>query len=471
MSGKKLTSQARTGQSGVNLIEQLVLKMGCAWHSLNPSLDVGIDGEIELVNRATNEATGLVIRVQSKATVAAFPSENAHTFDWPCSERDIEYWVAGNTPVILVVSRPHLSEAYWVSIKDYFGSPARRKSKRIRFKKAESKFDADAYARLFALAAPRDRGLYFAPPPREETVFSSLLSVEKLPDRLWIGDTDLRSAPDVYAKLREAGVKANEFVLDNRRILSVHDLTQPPWSAIVDRGTVDDFDTSEWSQTTDQDRLRVFVHLLNKCLSSRVFAIGCDRRRDTGLYYYAATEDLKPLVMQYQSVQEKTERSVFLPYFYTKGKRQGEVKYYRHSGFYGQFRRYESKWYVDISPSYFFSSDGKYQHPLAEEYQKGIKRLEKNATVLGQIVMWSALLRGRGEEEEARWYPNPYTHLHFGPLAKFATGVGIDEKLWLESEEEVLAKSVTETVDDLPLFSPNDSPYAEEGSDEEELAS
>ena len=465
MPGKKLTPQVVKGQSGVNLIEQIVLKMGCSWHPLNPSLDVGIDGEIELVDPGSREATGLVLRVQSKATVASFPSETDGSFEWPCSERDLNYWLSGNTPVLLIVNRPHLSEAYWISIKDYFADPARLKTKKVFFDKKATKFSETSYSELLALAANRKRGLYFAPAPREERVFSSLLAVTKLPSRLWLAETDLRSPPAVYETLRQAGVASNEFVLREGRILSPHDLSLPPWSGFVDRGTVEDFDTAEWADTLDADKLRQFVQLLNRCLSARSFQIGCHRERDTGLYYFGASGDLKPVNRVYRSIKEIAQRSVFLPYLYAKGPNIGHVRYYRHNGYFGQFRRLGGAWYLDITPSYLFSSDGHRKHPLAEEYLKGIKRLEKNATVLGQVVMWAALLRGYGEDESPT-VPLPYEPLGFGALAAFSLGVGIEEKVWLANEEETIGASVAASFDDLPLFGSDDSPYADEAGKE-----
>lgn len=460
--GKKITQQASIGQQGVNLIERIVLRMGSTWNSLNASLDAGIDGQIELVDPDTREATNAVIRVQSKATIRAFPGETDGGFDWPCDERDLDYWMSGNAPVILVVSRPHLEEAYWVSVKDYFASPERRKAKRVRFDKQSMRLTKDSYRELAALAIPKDAGIYIAPRPREERVYSNLLEVSGLPDRLWLAETDLRRPGDVYARLREAGVEAPEFLLKDKRILAAHDLSEPPWSGFVDRGTVEEFDASHWSKSDDPDLVRRFVELLNHCLMTRCRQIGVERRKDDDMYYFAPTEDLTARVVPYRSVKETAERRVFQPYTYTSSDRAGEVSYYRHSAFFGQFRRYDGQWYLEIEPTYFFSSDGRRRHPFYESKLKGIKKLEKNGTVLGQVVMWAALLRGREENDEGMLGPAPYPFLRFGPLATFAIPIGIDDTAWLPNEEGAAAKSVSLTADDLPLFIEAD-PYAPAG--------
>jgi hypothetical protein len=465
--GKKLSVQAGIGQQGINLIERIVLQMGSAWHPGNASLDAGIDGQIELIDPVSREATNAIIRVQGKATSLAFPKETVDSFEWPCDERDLDYWMSGNAPVILVVARPKTDEAYWVSVKDYFNTPARQKTKRVLFDRRTMRFTPTAASALFALAVPKNVGIYFSPRPRQERIFSNLLTVTGLPDRLWQGETELHRPDEIFLRLRQAGVHAPEFVLRNKRILTIHNLTEPPWSTFVDRGTVEDFSAVQWAQSDDADTVRRFVELLNYCLSARARQIGCDRRQDDGMYYYRATADLSTRVVPYRSVMDQTKRDVFKAYPYKKGDRIGEISYYRHSAFYGQFLRYDTEWFLEVTPTYFFTLDGYRRHPFYESKLKGIKALEKNGTVLGQVVMWAALLRGRDEDDEGLFFRVPYAPLRFGPLNTFSLSVGIDDDAWLPNEETVVAKSVRLTANDLPLFQEAD-PYAaeEDGADD-----
>src|ERR1700749_4717713 len=115
---KTLSRQALQGQRGVNVLEEVVLEMGSRWSPSGPN-EVGIDGYIELFDPQTGHALGTTVALQSKA-VSAFERETPEPFDLTCSARDIDYWMQGNLPVILVVSRPASREAFWVSIKDYF---------------------------------------------------------------------------------------------------------------------------------------------------------------------------------------------------------------------------------------------------------------------------------------------------------------------------------------------------------------
>ena len=117
---KQISKSGILGQRGINLIERVVLGMGSRWTPSGPN-ETGIDGYIELYDPSDSTPLGRTLAVQSKA-VSAFESEDGATFSYWAQRRDLEYWLAGNMPVILVVSRPDTNEAYWVSIQDCFGT-------------------------------------------------------------------------------------------------------------------------------------------------------------------------------------------------------------------------------------------------------------------------------------------------------------------------------------------------------------
>ena len=102
---KKITPQSIIGQRGANLIEQIVLKMGYVWRATS-IFDVGIDGEIEIRDPMTGEMTNTIVKVQAKATTKPFQAETDNSFEYHCSPKDLDYWLQGNVPIILVVCRP-----------------------------------------------------------------------------------------------------------------------------------------------------------------------------------------------------------------------------------------------------------------------------------------------------------------------------------------------------------------------------
>src|SRR5882757_3681888 len=134
---KSLPVRIRHGQQGINLIEKIVLEMGSSWTPTG-SLDVGIDGTMELFDPASQIALGKILAVQSKV-VANPKNETDEGFDYYCEDRDIDYWLQGNMPVVLIVSQPKRGTAYWLSIKDYFNSVERRRAKKCHFSKRDDR--------------------------------------------------------------------------------------------------------------------------------------------------------------------------------------------------------------------------------------------------------------------------------------------------------------------------------------------
>lgn len=88
---KKIHDNQITGQQGVNLTERAVLEMGFAWHPTNQALEAGIDGIIEIIDKATGEATNNIIQVQVKTTTKKWSFEDSTTFTYLCKVEDIDY--------------------------------------------------------------------------------------------------------------------------------------------------------------------------------------------------------------------------------------------------------------------------------------------------------------------------------------------------------------------------------------------
>jgi hypothetical protein len=184
---KKLSRQVVRGQQGINLIERVVLAMHCTWTPTGAT-EVGIDGYIELFDPGTQHSLGKSLGVQSKVN-ATLSNERDDSFDYYCSERDLQYWLRGNLPVLLIVSRPENEEAYWLSIKDYFDTPEKIASKKTHFSKSVQRFDEHCLSSLVRTGRSATEGLYLGPTPQPERLISNLLTLKDYPEKLWIADT------------------------------------------------------------------------------------------------------------------------------------------------------------------------------------------------------------------------------------------------------------------------------------------
>src|SRR5215472_15528900 len=107
---KTVTPQTIIGERGIALISTRCLEMGFIFHPRR--VDHGIDGHIDLVEPGSGARAILnqTLLVQSKAQNRPFAFETADSFRYVCDERDLDMWLSGNAPVILVFSHPEQDE-------------------------------------------------------------------------------------------------------------------------------------------------------------------------------------------------------------------------------------------------------------------------------------------------------------------------------------------------------------------------
>jgi hypothetical protein len=422
------------GDRGIALIHTIVGDMGCVWTATK--LEAGIDGYIEIRDHVTGEMTNLIIQVQSKATEQDFQAETRTGFNYYCDQRDLDYWLSGNAPVILILSRPSKKEAYWVSIKDYFKDLTSRGSRKIHFDKTADRFDVNARDALFNLAKPKDSGVYLSPSRKSEKIFSNLLKVASFAEHIYVANTEFRWRGELWDIFEEMGADVgSEWALKDQRIMSFHDLEQYPWREICDQNSIDLLDSADWAYSDDPDCLREFVELLKHALEQKLFPdVLYTRSRD--YYYFAPTAKLIPRKFNYRSLARNTQRVVFQSY--PKPGKADEISYYRHSAFYGKFIRHDEQWFLEITPTYRYTWNGYNWSWKGENLLTGIKRKERNPAVLGQIVMWAEYLK-----RENDMFVEPYPFLRFDSLMSFDLNVGLPDKLWLPNED-------SEEADTLP---------------------
>ncbi|MBN9619671.1 MAG: DUF4365 domain-containing protein, partial [Actinobacteria bacterium] len=163
VSDKQIHPSSQIGDGGIALIHLRTQQMGFVWH--NRTIDAGIDGSIEVRNPATGAVANRHLFVQSKASNTRFPGETADSFHYICDQRDIDYWLAAEVPVLLICSHPDAEQAWWADVSRVFMDPVRRASGRVDFTKSTDRFDRDAAARLLTLADPHADAHMLPPTP------------------------------------------------------------------------------------------------------------------------------------------------------------------------------------------------------------------------------------------------------------------------------------------------------------------
>ena len=418
---KTISPSGITGQKGVNAIERVVLDLGSRWTPSGPN-EIGIDGYIELFDPNSKQSLGLTLAVQSKV-VSAIAADSSAAIEYWCDPDDLTYWLNGNTPVILVVSDGTPERSYWISITQYFKNWDRTKPTSVTFDRSAHRFNRDSFSQLAEIAAPKP-GLHLAPSIRTETLHTNLLPVEAFPPTICVAGTDCRGYRDVWGQLRSAGGEIDAaWLLWEKKLFTFHNLSRSPWSSICDLGTLEEFSTQEWSESDEPERQRIFVQLLNQTLKAQ---LSPDVR-------YWPKEDCyailgRPHKLTYQSVRRRSPITVVSAYSSTSADGR-TFEWLRHMAFRGQFRSLGGQRYLEITPTYRFTTDGYALDRFHEDRLKGIKRIEGNRAVLSSVLFWASYLR----PSTGLFHGTP-PPLQFGNLLTFSSDVGIVDKLWLSKD-------------------------------------
>jgi hypothetical protein len=417
---KKTPDNQLTGQKGINVIEAVVLEMNFLWHPAGP-FDAGIDGRIELRDARTGNPLNRHIGVQSKARTK-FTAETDDVFEFLCEASDIDYWMGSQDPVILVCSHPARREAWFRCVTDWFADAERRAARRVVFDKTVDRFDQTKAPELLRLAARDEPALVRMPPAPPEDLIANLLPIVTHSDRIW-------SAPALVDDHEEAqvryqlvgGLRASDYLLRDKRLYSLRDPAECPLRHLCDIGRVASFPASRWAASEDPTLLRYWVESLRRALLQQTKRqLRWHPKRH--LFYFPAPDPLADM-----SVEGPNGRRQVIKVAYYFDKRRGEdrLKYVRHHAFRPAFELIDGTWHLAIEPEYLFTYDGERANFRGDEYLAGIKRLDRNPAVLGQLRMWEHLLT----RPPGLLHQEPPL-LVFGNLKEVSVPVGIDDALW-----------------------------------------
>lgn len=110
----KVDTNYFTEREGILNVEKIVNEMLCIWRE-TPNKDVGIDGQIEYVDKNGN-ATGQVIAVQVKAG-SSFIKGDENNINFYPEAKHRQYWENFPLPVIIIIYNPENNIAYWKDVR------------------------------------------------------------------------------------------------------------------------------------------------------------------------------------------------------------------------------------------------------------------------------------------------------------------------------------------------------------------
>jgi hypothetical protein len=384
---KRITDSQILGELGETAIKKLVLEMHFIYDPRG-RLEAGTDGIIELREPQSGAPLGKLLGVQVKATgTGQYTRETDRGFEYLLKPDDLKYWRGSNIPVIIVLWRQSDGSAYWKDVTDC----TKGEERRLRFDKDADVFDARCVDRIGALTIDRSTpGVYLPPLNQGEDAIINLLRI-KLPDEIFLASSPFGSGRDAVPELVKHDNTRFDWVIRKRRFVSFFDPRDYGTRSIVDLDQVDAVDTKLFAFNDDLDDANHMIDLLRRTVERQTSTQLSYLRKDR-LFYFRATRADKPRTYKYFANVTETSAKVVNAYPNPKG--QG---YVRHHAARFRFERLADEWFRIVDPTFYFNKDGFQSYRFPETLFAGKKRLEGNAAVRGQVMMWQYLLVESGK--------------------------------------------------------------------------
>ncbi|MEM7601805.1 MAG: DUF4365 domain-containing protein [Verrucomicrobiota bacterium] len=382
---KTITDSQLIGERGETATKLRFLEIDFQF-DVRGRLEVGIDAIAEVMLRGKPLAQ--MIAVQVKTTdKGRYSNETDSGFTYSLRLADLEYWRQSNLPIIIVLHRLSDQSFYWKPVNLKSGEAIQK----LQIDKTADSLDTSATDKLAALCVEKSGQGYFVPPLRDgETAVINMVPVT-VPDEIFVATTPYETRQAMAILLKDRDTARFDWVIHKGTFWSFHDPRQHVTASLVDEDQVDAVDTSLITEDPDEDQRNRFAFLLKLCLGEQ-FRDRLEWRRDKKLYAIRAKAPNTPLKFHYQSTVKKTSADVVNVVMRTDEDDTDHVNYVRHHAFIPRFEWIDDLWYLFITPTYYFTYDGFRPHSYPDALLSGKKRLESNASLRGQIILWHAYL-------------------------------------------------------------------------------
>src|ERR1700733_2276424 len=279
----------------------------------------------------------------------------------------------------------------------------------------------------------------------DEEGFANLAQVRHFPGTLYVAPCSCSSRKHAWFVLNQRLGKRDEripgaWTIYEGNLYSFVDPERSKLKNIIDPGGLDQFDAAEWAFSASDSKRRLFVQMLNMALREDLWNQGVRFHGDQEVYAFMGSPDDPPKKLKYPNLKVRSTATV-VAHYQTKPKSGKPYRYLRHTAFQGRFRWLGEQWYLEITPTYRFTRDGKDLDRYHESRLSGIKRLERNRSVLSQLLQWQAMLR-------APWTRSDSLRLlEFAPLDCFRFSSGVDESALTALDVPVVRPSNDEEID------------------------
>jgi hypothetical protein len=302
----------------------------------------------------------------------------------------------------------------------------------IAIDKATDVFHARCADRIGSLTIDRRTAGVFLPPLNQgEEAIVNLLRI-KLPDEVFLATSPFGSGRDAVPELMKHDSPRFDWVIRKRRFVSFFDPREFATRAIVDLDQVEAIDTELIAFNDDIDDTNNMIDLLRRTVERQTSAQLSYLRKER-LFHFRAT-DLKKS-RSYRYIASVIETSAKVVSAYANKKNPSGQGYVRHHAVRLRFERLADEWFAVIEPDFYFTRDGFQPHRYPEALLAGKKRLERNAAVRGQVIMWQHLFVESGKHEVGLFDTDlPEPALQFDRLPVIQISQAVPESSWTRSD-------------------------------------
>lgn len=422
---KKVSDSQMIGAQGEAAVQTKFLEAGFIYRHQG-TLDTGVDGIAEPV--VNKRPMGLKLNVQIKTTAKGrYDRENKEGFSYLLKIDDLEYWRQHPEPVIIVLHRISDNSFYWKSVEVGHGQGDRT----LTFNKQADRLEPNSREALIKVCTDkRGLGTFVPAAEQSESAIINMFPIV-LPDEIFVSTSPFASMRKAGYALGQAGRYRSDWILANSTgaYWSFHDPRYKETAHIVDLDQVEAVDTTILSESDDQQTLNDFAFLLRRCFDEQ-FSHILDTDREKRVSYFRATDPDIRRTFSYQSlVNQTTAEVVMVKPENVETKKRG---YVRHHAIETRFELVGNEWAMVITPTYYFTENGHKRMRYPETLLSGKKRLDNNASVRGQIIMWQRLFCGRGSANLGMFEEASSYHLQFGEAPIIELPLQVPESVWGE---------------------------------------
>jgi len=380
---KRITQNQVLGEIGETMVKGKFLTMGFQFDGRS-RLEAGIDGIAEVMDAGRPLAKLIAVQVKAK-TEGKYTSEDSDSFTYLLRSQDLEYWRGSNLPVIIVLYRQSDDSFFWKEVPRGFDEGERQ----LRFSKRDDALGRDAVDRLAAITVPKAGFGHYIPPLGDgEDALVNLLPIT-LPREMFVSTTPFTTKTAVATILDAEEPARFDWAIKGDAFWSFHDPRESVCRDIVDADQVEAIDTAHLAFHEDLDELNNFAYLLRKTLSQQVHKdLGWDK--DQKAFYFRALAENTSRSFSYDASKRKASSDV-VNVVMSKGDKS-RVAFVRHHAFIPRFENLYDQWFLVVNPTYYFTTNGYQQHSYPAELLAGKKRLDKSASLRGQVILWHRFL-------------------------------------------------------------------------------